>query len=321
MGTYEELSMTHFVMIEGASKMHSRFSHGLETCGDTWELAKTVDDAAIQKADAFFQNNLLKPKFLVPGVKSPYQVILETNKPFIVRESPVFREYEFGWQRLGWYSYKWSEGLFGNENSPPDRWNDFQQKTGIRINKWNSPGSDIVIMGQKEGDSSLLELYKKYPGFYDWVYDLIIQIRKYSDRRVVLRPHPRNLSRGLRSINSIIDKLKKVGVKNVILSTNLTEGGNQGGAGLDADLKNAYCVITWNSLSGVEAVCKGIPTFALENGSMVWPIAHKDISKIEQLDYNIDITQWCNDVMYTQWHNEELSSGKAWSHLKPLIFK
>jgi hypothetical protein len=110
-------------------------------------------------------------------------------------------------------------------------------------------------------------------------------------------------------------------IKNVQLSDNLVAGGNQGGPGLDADLQQAHCVVTYNSLSGVESVVDGIPTFVGEDGSMVWPVAHKSFSQIENLNYDIDRTQWSYDIMYTQWDNNELASGEAWEHLKPLMFK
>ena len=53
---------------------------------------------------------------------------------------------------------------------------------------------------------------------------------------------------------------------------------------------------------------------------MIWPIAHKDISSIEKLNYNVDITQWCNDIAYTQWTATENRKGESWKHLKPLMF-
>lgn len=310
------------VGIEGSVKLYGRFAGGVTALGDKFEIATSITDQHAINADAFFQNNIIKPKFLKPGIVTPYEFILESKKPFIVRESPNFRKYESGWQRLGWFSYKWTDGLFGNLNAPPDRWNKFQKETGIRIKDWKSPGNHILIMGQKEGDSSLTALYNSgYSSFYNWVEEIILKIRKYSDRKIIIRPHPRNLSRGTNYTNDLIRRLTLKNIKNIELSSNLTQGGNQGGEGLNNDLNNAYCVVTYNSLSGVESVCDGIPTFAFENGSMIWPIAHKDISTIENLNYNIDVTQWCYDIMYTQWHNDEVQRGEAWAHLKPLVFK
>lgn len=306
--------MIKLIGIKGSIKTLLGLNKGLSKHGDEFILVKSIDE--VKHADCFLQTNLLKPKFYNDEKKYvAYEYILNSKKPFLVSESPSFRKYP-QYNRLGWYSYKWSDGIFGNENSPPDRWNKFKKETGISIKDWNSPGDHILIMGQKEGDSSLSNLYKKYESFYDWVEEIIKEIRKYSDRTIIVRPHPRNLRHG---ISMCIDLNKKF--KNVQISENLTEGGNQGGEGLERDLRLAYCVVTYNSLSAVESVCEGIPTFAFDNGSMIWPIAHTDLSTIESLKYDINITQWCYDIAYTQWSRLEHKQGESWQHLKPLIFK
>lgn len=274
-----------------------------------------LTDQFVSDTDGYLQTNLLKPKFFDSDRHKAYQFILNSQKPFLVSESPAFREYP-RYSRLGWYSYKWSDGLFGNLNSPSDRWNLFQQNTGIRFNDWNSPGDYILIMGQKEGDSSLNKLYEKYETFYKWVEDIIKEIRKYSDRKIIIRPHPRNLNSGIRLAKNLSKKFK-----NISVNENVKSNGISGGDNLNQDLLNAYCVITYNSLSAVEAVTRGIPTFAFDDGSMIWPIAHKDIATIENLKYDIDITQWCYDIAYTQWTIEENRKGISWAHLKPLVFK
>lgn len=312
MDAHEELYMK-VVGIKGSVKAVNHITAGIKKHGDTYELADSVNDPIVRAADAFLQTNLLKPKFATKNKSSPYEYILKTEKPFLVQESPNFRKY-IGYQRLGWWSYKWTEGEFGNENSPPDRWNKFQEQTNIQIKDWNSQGDKIIIMGQKPGDSSLTDLYDAGKNFTDWIQETVNEIRKHTDREIIIRPHPRNLRAGLKGAHSIKGK-------NIKVSENLTEGGSQGGLGLDADLRQAHCVVTYNSLSAIESVCDGIPTFAMNDGSMIWPIAHKDLSNIENLKYDIDIKQWCYDIAYTQWTTEEQIKGESWAHLKPLIFK
>lgn len=315
METYERLFKMKIIGIRGSVKAVKHISTGFRKNGDTYILADTVNDPIISEADAFLQTNMLKPKFKSADGNGPYETIIKSGKPFLVQESPNFRKYrDNGWQRLGWYSYKWTDGIFGNKNSPPDRWKKFVEMTGIRLKKWNSPGDKIIIMGQKEGDSSLNNLYAKGMSFTDWIQQTVNTIRTFTDREIIIRPHPRNLRAGLKGAHSIKGK-------NIKVSENIVAGGNQGGAGLEADLKRAHCVVTYNSLSAIESICEGIPTFALENGSMIWPIAHKNLSEIEKLNYNIDITQWCYDIAYTQWTFQEQEKGESWAHLKPLIFK
>lgn len=310
------IKMIGFVNI---SKTYAGFIKGIKRNGDSYTHIQDFDPNTIYDADCFYQTNLLKPKFM-GGFRydkqgSKYEYILNSGKPFLVSESEPFREYG-GWLRYGWNSYGWSDGIFNNDNVGPERWNKFQSITGIKIKDWNSVGDNIVIMGQKEGDSALVRLYKQgYKSFYDWVEEIIKEVRKYTDRPIVVRPHPRGSSKGLKQFIKNVSRFD-----NVKMSVNQTRGGNQGGIGLEQDLANAYCVVTFNSLSGIEAITRGIPVYALDYGSMVWPIAHTDFSKIEQLNYNIDLQDWKNKIAYTMWNSSEVKNGEMWAHLKPVYF-
>ena len=316
--------MINLVALNGAIKNVARaLDKGLTKHGDNFMLLDSFDIP--HQADAYAQTNLLKPKIDRSWQGPMYRFIRDSGKPYLVHESPSFRRH-LGWTRLGWYSYKWTEGIFGNEKSPSDRWNRFQQETGVHLKDWNSPGDAIIIMCQKEGDSSLLNLYKDYDSFYDWVEHIVIEITKYTDRPIILRPHPRNLSRGKKFSYKLQNKFPKL---NISVSENtdsledyLPNEKNQNKAdGLYKDLARAYCVITYNSLSAIEAICEGIPTYAFEDGSMIWPIRQSNLANIERLDYNIDRTQWSYDIAYTQWTQREHANGESWAHLKPLIFK
>lgn len=304
------------------SKLYFRWARGLEKHGDKLIQLTRDDEYKSVYADCYYQTNERKQKFFT-GKRAETQGqyfdhIINSNKPFIVSESNPFRQYD-GWLRFGWNSYKWTKGNFNNDNVDDTRWKRFQNITGVTFNDWHSPGDDIIIMGQKEGDSALNELYEQgFDSFYDWVNVVIKNIRTYTDRRIVIRPHPRNLDKTLVQVRSKILKNNKK--NNVILSKNLTQGGNQGGAGLDADLNKAYCVVSFNSLSSIEAVCKGIPVFSLNDGSMTYPISHKSLSQIENINYEIDRTQWQNQIAYTMWNKVDVISGECWEHLKPVYF-
>ena len=311
------IKMIGFVNV---SKTYAGFIQGIQRHGDLYTHVTNFDPNVNYDADCFYQTNLLKPKFMHgkryinQGAK--YEYILKSKKPFLVSESEPFREYG-GWLRYGWTSYGWGDGNFNNANVGSERWNKFESKTGIKIKDWHSPGDAILIMGQKEGDSALVRLYEQgYTSFYDWVDYIIKEIRKYTDRPIVVRPHPRGASKGMKRFTSNTSQYK-----NVSVSVNQTRGGNQGGIGLDQDLANAYCVVTFNSLSAVEAVTRGIPVYALDYGSMVWPIAHKDFSQIENLDYNISLQDWKNKIAYTMWNKHEVKRGDMWAHLKTYILR
>ena len=315
--------MVSVVALKGAIKnVSGALAKGLAKHGDKFEVIESFDIP--HEADAYIQTNLLKPK-IDNGWQGPmYRFIRDSGKPYLVNESASFRRH-MHWTRLGWYSYKWTEGVFGNENSPGDRWKKFQEASGVQLKDWHSPGDSIIIMGQKEGDSSLLNLYKDYNSFYDWAEQIILQVSKYTDRPIILRPHPRNLSRGTKLSNKLRNKYPKLKISvsenTDSLADYLPDEKNENKAdGLYQDLKKAHCVITYNSLSAIESICEGIPTYAFEDGSMIWPIRQTDLANIENLNYNIDRTQWSYDIAYTQWTQREHATGESWAHLKPLIF-
>ena len=305
-----------------ASKLYFGWAKGVERCGDKFTTVSDLKDPAVKRADCYYQTNELKPKFLHGGREEwhgKYMLhIKNSGKPFIVSESEPFREHK-GWLRFGWNSYRWNDANWNNDNVGPERWNRFQQATGIKFKDWNSPGDHILIMGQKEGDSSLVKIYEQgYESIYNWIVDQINEIRKYTDRKIIIRPHPRNLDRGVKITNRLLAKHQ---FKDVELSTNLTKGGSQGGEGLETDLNNSHCVVTYNSLSGVEAVVKGIPVFALDGGSMVHPVAHHNLRDIENINYDIDLQEWKNKIGYAMWNKLDIQTGECWDHLKGVYFK
>lgn len=305
-----------------ASKPYFHWAKGMERVGDKYIVCDDLDDPMVAQADCYYQTNELKPKFLHGGRADWHGKYLlhiqNANKPYIVSESEPFRECP-GWLRFGWNSYRWNDANWNNDNVGPERWNRFEKATGITFKDWHSPGDYILIMGQKEGDSSLVNIYKSgFESVYDYIAMLCQVIRTFTDRPIVIRPHPRNLDRGAKLVTNL---LKETKLKNITMSENCTRGGSQGGDGLDKDLNNAYCVVTYNSLSGVESVVRGIPVFALDGGSMAWPVAHKELSQIEKLNYDIDLQEWKNKIAYSMWNKEDVMSGECWSHLKKVYWK
>jgi hypothetical protein len=267
-----------------------------------------------EDADCIVQFNIYNPYINIKA--TPYlKKVSELNKPVLVVEEGAFRNYP-QYKRIGWNSYKNGIGNFNNNNVDSKRWNLFQQNTGIKILDWNSPGDSILIMGQLEKDSALIEMYEAgYDSFDSYIIEQIKIIRQYTDRPVVVRPHPV----GAKTFYALEEKLNNA-YKNISVSKNYNSTTTlNGGKGLAEDLKNAYCVITYSSNSVVEAVEKGIPIFTLSSTSSAYDIGHKDLSKIESLDYNIDISTWCNKIAYTIWNDTEVKSGNMWNHLKEVL--
>lgn len=284
-------------------------------------LANSIDDPVLEGADAFVQANLLKPKFIKVNTHIGYEYILQSKKPKIVIESPVFRQimqnYKRGLNskhiRFGWNSYLYNEADFNNTNSPADRWLKLQKEFNIENKEWKTDGKYVLLLCQKTGDSSLNNLYKSYDSYLQYIKDTVYEIKKYTDRPIVIRPHIIQTDSFIKKIVAFTKEIDGVHIsKNFV-----TESNHYGGSGLQEDFKNAYCAVTYNSLSGVDAVLAGVPLIALDGGCMAYPVAHHSLSQIENLNRSINKEQWLYDTAYAQWSGKEIREGMAWDHIKP----
>lgn len=297
--------------IPPASRTANSWVTGITRLGDCYQ-DYDISDTELSTIDCFFQFNINNPiRQFKPHKRAAYEYIIHSKKPFLVFEEGSFRQYR-EYKRYGWWSYQPDIGIFNNNNVDNVRWKKFVLNTGLKIKDWKSAGDTIVIMGQVHIDSAVISLYEQgYSNFYSWVTETIKIIRNHTDRKIFIRPHPGDhMFDWLLENADILNKM----YNNISI-------GNSKTSNIYDDLKDAYCVITYNSNSAVEAVCEGIPIFALNSGSAVYDIAHTDLSQIENLNYNINISNWCNRIAYTMWTDSEVANGETWAHLKPVYFK
>ena len=79
------------------------------------------------------------------------------------------------------------------------------------------------------------------------------------------------------------------------------------------ELRDYDVAITWSSTSAVESVLCGVPTVALDQSSIAWPVCSHRLTDPLFLG---DRDQWAYDLAYRQWTHDELSDGTAWEWLK-----
>lgn len=165
---------------------------------------------------------------------------------------------------------------FKNKACPADR-----AKKLVSLKDWN-PGSNIVVCGQVPWDAAV-----EHTDHREWLQKIVRAIFMVTDRPVIFRPHP---------------KAKLPPIEGTIYSTRP----------LAQDLEDAYCCVTFNSNSGVEAVIAGVPTITMDKGAMAWEVTSHSLSDMQ---YMPDRQQWLNNLCYSQWTPEEMRNGEAWRHL------
>jgi hypothetical protein len=87
------------------------------------------------------------------------------------------------------------------------------------------------------------------------------------------------------------------------------EGYQANAASLQSDLDGAAVAISWNSNSGVEAVLAGVPTVAMDRGSMAWDVTGHELGPTPPAP---DRTAWAHALAWKQYTRDEMSSGYAW---------
>lgn len=168
---------------------------------------------------------------------------------------------------------------FRNKSMDDERWRVLN--TPLRP---YSPGEKVVLCGQVPWDASV-----DMHDHVKWLRQTASNLQKITSRKIVFRPHP------LAPIPPI-------------------QGCEFSQRPLEEDLKNAHCVVTFNSNSAVEAAIYGKPVFAFDEGSMVWDIANKSLLDVDAPNYP-DRKQWANNLAYAQWTLNEMRDGVTWRHL------
>ena len=135
-----------------------------------------------------------------------------------------------------------------------------------------------------------------------WLVKTVQQIRKHSDRRIVVRFHP-----GDKNILNHKRMLARYRLPNVIVShaENILQ-----------DFASTYCLINYNSSPAVAAAIEGIPTIVLDpTKSQAAEVSHHKLADINNLQ-EFDRELWIQKMAQMHWTLDELKDGTAWRHLR-----
>lgn len=195
-------------------------------------------------------------------------------------------------------------GIYCDNVVDPERWNKISRDLNIRLRDYRSTGNHILLCLQRNGGWSM---GKK--DVIEWACETAYKIRQNSDRPIVIRPHPGDLTpRAFLDPSSPQSRLKNL--KNIIWSTN---------ENFLSDLKHAWAVVNHNSSPAVGAAIEGIPVFVTDpDNSQARDVANIDIDKIENPEL-IDRQAWVQRISMFHWNFDELKSGECWRHMRKFV--
>ena len=214
-----------------------------------------------------------------------YMSFRRQGKPVIVAEVGMIQRgqtWKVGVNGTGISSYNFDDLM-------PNR----ADRLNLKLQPWRS-GSNIVIAMQRQ-DS---EQWHGLPPMNQWLESTVAEIRKHSDRPIVIRPHPRsgcNIPPGC-----LIDRPQFT-------------AGSYDDFDFDRVLESAHCVVNWNSGPGSQALIAGVPAF-VGPSSLASPIANWNFSQIENPSKS-ERSVWLEQLAHTEWTVEEIKTGLPFRRL------
>jgi hypothetical protein len=206
-----------------------------------------------------------------------------------------------------WLRYSY-DGIFANtgeycDGEPnPERWDQVQSFCNVKLQPWRQLGNHVLLCLQRDGGWSMAGW-----DVVDWALKNIIEIRKYTDRPIRIRPHP-----GDKKARKYCERIMKLCQGRRLKDIGISIEGHS----LVDDFTNCWAVVNHNSSPGVAAVMEGIPVILTDPvRSQAGDVAATGINRIEN-PLMPDREVWAQRISQFHWSHEELRTGVCWAHMK-----
>lgn len=179
------------------------------------------------------------------------------------------------------------------------------KKLGLELKPWHD-GKYVLICGQHEKSQQ----WANMPKMDDYYKQTVLEIRKHTDRPIVIRSHPRYRENVFFKIDT--EFYNRHGVEwNAPKQIKHTHDSFD----LETMLPHCHCVISHSSNSGISAIMAGTPAI-ISKESLAYDMGTDDFSLIEKLP-RPDRTQWLIELSHKEWLEEELDI--AWQRLRKAL--
>jgi hypothetical protein len=261
------------------------FIKSLRDAGDEVVLNKSSDADAAVIWSVLWQGRMR-------NYKQIWQRYRQANKPVIVLEVGGLRRNKSFKIAINGVNGK---ADFANQEVDGKRWHLFEHT----LKPWQQTGQTIILLGQHHAS----EQWAGMPDMRTWFESQVQQIRKYTDRPIQIRPHPRN---------NVVFDLKKY--TNVTLKNPVIDVSKIDDTDFTDTLKDAWAVVNHSSNPAMEAVINGIPVFVSE-ASLCHEVGNHSLDTINN-PVMPDRKYWINKLSYTEWFPNEIEKGLPWKRIK-----
>lgn len=193
---------------------------------------------------------------------------------FFIDRAYLFDNGKKNWMRISYNSFQ-MKSINDNLINP-------RIKVNSKPAPWKKTGENIILCppSKKTG-----EFYGFNPD--DWTENTYNEIKKYSDRPIIIREKPPSSER------------------------------YSGSNSLSKALENAWIIVIYNSNAATEAIYQGIPAMVLAEDCASRFVSRVEIKDIEK-PYYPDRELWIKNILYNQFTIDEIKNGRALRLLRKL---
>ena len=190
------------------------------------------------------------------------------------------------------------DAYFGDKDNDRTR----ADSLGLVCKPWRSNGDFILVCGQH--DKSLQ--WQNMPRMSNWFLNTYDEIRKYTQRPIVFRPHPR----------CRLEHIER-GLKNVYRQEPQHVNGTYDD--FDMGFSNVWATVSYSSNPGTHSCINGVPAF-VSTHSLAYDVGN-DIDFLYDIEDPLmpDRQQWLNDYAHTEYTIEEISQGTPLKYLTSML--
>lgn len=179
-------------------------------------------------------------------------------------------------------------------------------KLGITPKSWHK-GDYVLICGQHARS----EQWKNMPDMNEYYKQTVLEIKKHTDRPIVIRSHPRYRENLFFKVDEEFFNDHKI-IWNMPKHIHKTYDSFD----LEPMLAHSHCVISHTSNSGLNAIIEGTPAI-VSSESLAFPVSTDKFDQINNLPMP-DREQWLVELCHKEWLENELEH--AWISLRKTLW-
>lgn len=164
-------------------------------------------------------------------------------------------------------------------------------KLGLELKSWVDNNKNYVLVCGQHGQS---QQWKEMPKPDDWARSVIRKLQKYTNRTILLRPHPRfplkDVSKEFSNVELIKPKKDKESYDDFPI-----------------DFSNVHATVNWSSNPGIHSIINGVPAFVGPD-SLAYDVGNLNLSSIEN-PRKPSREKWLIEYAHTEYTLDEIENG------------